>query len=778
MTRQWVPCCDWRRLQRWGILLFGTVWLTAFVSSGSVRANAVIDVNNTLLNIIQNTSAALVDGPPEVAREIALIDGAMFDAVNASSGNPYPPIAYNGGPVSGADRNAAALRAALTVMNSLYGPSSLYQQYEGVTGATYYPSIPPYANALVGPTVAQMSQVAAQISIIRAKLAALGSSPLVTAGISLGTAVGNAMLAVAANDGGHAASLQTLTPYVPPNEGNPGVYVPPSNRPAMTPTWGSVQPIGISSVTLAGLKATVPVAYAATSQGLTSQTYSLQVLQTECQGSGTGLPSNVAIACRATGFAPASAAEAQAALFWNDPGGTLQPPGHWLQIADTIAIQEELDLLDTARATAMVGLALHAAGIGAWATKYEDVAWRPVTAIQDCTAWSPNFTRCDSIWSSLIATPPHPDYLAGHPAFSGVAATALATVLGSDSVTFTSTSNAYCNAGSTTRDSLGNVVSCTLNGTTYSMATAGCANGGTLVYDTTGTVTGCTLNGIPQTVIGGGCNNAGLVSVLNSDYTANRAYNGSPLICPIAETYTSLSQASGGFLGAEFSRVAGGIHTPAAVVQALALGNAIGSFIVPVALTSGQSCNGNYNGVFNGNVTVSAGQNCVLTSPCEIKGDVNVTGGSFALACTVDRNVTISGSGAFSLHGASIGNNLHIQSLSAGQPPGTVCGSMIKGNLVVQNNASPVEIGANNANACAGNTVRNNLQVRNNSASTSIDYNNVSGNLQVNNDTATTDVSGNMVGNNLLCRNNTPAVTHIALNMVQGQAQGQCAAAP
>ena len=90
----------------------------------------------------------------------------------------------------------------------------------------------------------------------------------------------------------------------------------------------------------------------------------------------------------------------------------------------------------------------------------------------------------------------------------------------------------------------------------------------------------------------------------------------------------------------------------------------------------------------------------------------------------------------------------------------------------------PVEIGANNANACAGNTVGNNLHVHNNSAATSIDYNSVSGNLQIHNDTATTDVSGNMVGNNLLCQNNTPAVTHIALNIVQGQAQGQCAAAP
>ena len=108
MARQWISCSDWRRVRHRIILLLGTVWLAAFGSSGSARANVVVDVNNALLNIIQNTSAALVDGPTEVAREIALIDGAMFDAVNAASGSPYPPIAYQGGPVSGADPNAAA----------------------------------------------------------------------------------------------------------------------------------------------------------------------------------------------------------------------------------------------------------------------------------------------------------------------------------------------------------------------------------------------------------------------------------------------------------------------------------------------------------------------------------------------------------------------------------------------------------------------------------------------------------------------------------------------
>jgi hypothetical protein len=167
------------------------------------------------------------------------------------------------------------------------------------------------------------------------------------------------MLAVAANDGGYGASLQTLTPYIPPNEGNPGVYVPPSNRPAMTPTWGSVKPIGISSVTLAGLKATVPVAFAATGQGLTSQAYSLQVLQTECQGSRTGLPSmSRAPAGRrfrpralqrrphvqTSGYAAAAGPLAADRRPHRHPGGT--------------------DLLDTARATATVGRAT-AAGIGA-----------------------------------------------------------------------------------------------------------------------------------------------------------------------------------------------------------------------------------------------------------------------------------------------------------------------------------------------------------------------------------------------------------------------------
>ena len=179
MARQSIACCRGLGLRHWTIALFGAVWLTAFAPSGPARAgNVVVDVNSALLNIIINVSPALVTGPPEAAREIALIDGAMFDAVNASSGCPanWRFIAYHGGCVTGADPNAAALQAALTVMNSLYGPSSLYQQYKGVTGAAYYGSSSPYAGTLVGPTTTQMTEVARQISLINAELTALNPS--------------------------------------------------------------------------------------------------------------------------------------------------------------------------------------------------------------------------------------------------------------------------------------------------------------------------------------------------------------------------------------------------------------------------------------------------------------------------------------------------------------------------------------------------------------------------------------------------------------------------
>jgi hypothetical protein len=519
------------------------------------RADVLTVVNDALLNIIQNTSAPLLDGPPEVSREIAMVDGAMFDAVNAASGNQYAPEAYRGGATSGASADAAALQAAVTVMSSLYGSGSLYQQYAGQTGASYYgphgPAPNPaaaaaYAKDLIGPSKTQMADVALQISDIASDLTDLGSSSAVLAGTALGSKAGTAMIASRANDGSKAANIQTLTPYVPANEGQPGVYVPPNGRPAMTPTWGTVAPFGLGSRAVGTLEKAVPPPLAATSQA-----YALQLLQTECEGSGTALPSAIESVCGAHGFLPESSQEAAAALFWNDPGGTFQPPGHWVQIADNAAAGQGLDLLQHAREDALVGEALADAGVATWAVKYKYNLWRPLTAIRNCNHWSSYFVTCDAAWSSLITTPPHPDYVAGHPAFSGAAATVLAAFFGTDDVAFSSTSDAYCNGGTAITDPYGNVTGCTQNNIVYLMSTPG----------------------------GHGCNNA--PTEYGGYAVTSPNYNRSPLICPITEDFSSFSQASSGFLGAEFSRVVGGIHTPMAVEEALALGDAVGAALVP-----------------------------------------------------------------------------------------------------------------------------------------------------------------------------------------------------
>lgn len=588
------------RIGRWGARCVVAIGLAVGLPLHLAHADVITDVNDQMLNIIENTSASMIDGPPEVANEIMLVDTAMYDAVNAASGSPIQSFSYTGGPVTGADASAAALQAAITVMDNLYiNPStSLYQQYAGVKGSSYFSSAvlsanPSYAGLSIGPSTTQMSAVESDVAALQTELNAINagdSGSMVTASTNLGTAAGNAAIALNDASGSQAAMLATIqTPYTenPTYAGQAGEYVPPSGRPALQPTWGSVAPVGLSNSQVASAAASIPG-----QNPLNSQAYALELLQTECEGASTDI-SSIEATCQANGFGPEGTTEATAALFWNDPGGTAQPPGHWLQIADNVAAATNLDLLQHARADALVGIALEDAGIVTWGTKFGDAqlnpsndpTWRPITAItydaseENCGGWNSYFTTCLSSWSSLIATPPHPDYVAGHPAFSGAAATALVAAIGTDSVTFSSSSQNYCNGGTTTTDADGNIIACTLNSITYSLSGAGCAGLGTPVYDSVGNLIGCSLNGQAESITGGGCNNAGSEPVLNSDGTVNSAYNASPLICSIAETYDSIEQASGGYLGAEFSRVVGGIHTPDAVQDALTLGDSIGTLV-------------------------------------------------------------------------------------------------------------------------------------------------------------------------------------------------------
>jgi hypothetical protein len=177
---------------------------------------------------------------------------------------------------------------------------------------------------------------------------------------------------------------------------------------------------------------------------------------------------------------------------------------------------------------------------------------------------------------------------------------------------------------------------------------------------------------------------------------------------------------------------------------------------IAAAPASGNACNGVFNGTFQGNLKVSAGQNCVFVGGA-IDGNVQLDGGTLSLTnVTVAGNVQLLGGGAFSIGpSATIDGNLLIENLPAGGAENQVCDTHIIGNVQYQNSATPVEIGSASA-TCAGNTIGGNVEFHNNDAQGLISDNSITGNLQ--------------------CHNDTPAASGIAdSNTVGGQKQGECA---
>ena len=94
---------------------------------------------------------------------------------------------------------------------------------------------------------------------------------------------------------------------------------------------------------------------------------------------------------------------------------------------------------DSARLFALANLAGADAGIRAWDSKKHYNFWRPITAIQQLLPadndGNPD-TQADATWTSLIATPPYPDYTSGANNLSGSFTTIAARFFDTDKATF------------------------------------------------------------------------------------------------------------------------------------------------------------------------------------------------------------------------------------------------------------------------------------------------------------------------------------------------------
>ena len=157
---------------------------------------------------------------------------------------------------------------------------------------------------------------------------------------------------------------------------------------ALDPQWKNVTPFALTSGDQ--FRPDAP-------PSLTSQTYADALNEVKSLGS--------------VGSSTRTTDQTQIARFWADGSGTVTPSGHWNQIAKTAAQAEGNSVSENARLFAKLNVALADAGIAAWDAKYTYNFWRPITAIQKADQDGNDATTADINWSSLIVTPPFPEYL-------------------------------------------------------------------------------------------------------------------------------------------------------------------------------------------------------------------------------------------------------------------------------------------------------------------------------------------------------------------------------
>ncbi len=191
--------CRSDRRRRRAVLATGAiVWVLG--APAAVHADAVTDWNA----IAQTTTA--VSPPPLGARNLAIAQAAVFDAVNSIVGD-YETYAVNAAAPAGADAAAAAIGAAH------YALVQLYPAAQGALDTSFAVS-----------------------------LAAIPDGTAKTDGVAVGESVAQQILALRANDGSG-----TPAPYTPGS--GPGVWIPtpPAFAPALLPWWGTVTPFLLES---------------------------------------------------------------------------------------------------------------------------------------------------------------------------------------------------------------------------------------------------------------------------------------------------------------------------------------------------------------------------------------------------------------------------------------------------------------------------------------------------------------------------------------------------
>jgi hypothetical protein len=359
------------------VLVTGVVLALGSVSTSSSQAHtgrghgdaangdAVRAWNEITVNTLIGLPGPAGGAPPAAQVHVAMVQGAVFDAVNAIGRRHYRPYLLKKPFSPWASEDAAVAAAAYGVLRDI---------------VSTVPNLPDTNRTIVLDTLATQYADA---------LADIPDGWREVKGIAAGEAAAQVMIAARDDDGRFGPSQWV------PNTG-PGHWWPltdpTTGQPVLDPTpWvGAVQPFTLESPSQFRTRGPLK---------LSSARYAREFNEVKEIG--------------AVNSTVRTATQTYIARWWQST-----PVRSWNEVGRDLAMRNGLDAVDTARLLAMQNFSGADASINCWNDKYYWDFWRPWNAIQRAAEDGNPATEPDATWLPLIAAP-YPDHPSGHLCLDG-----------------------------------------------------------------------------------------------------------------------------------------------------------------------------------------------------------------------------------------------------------------------------------------------------------------------------------------------------------------------
>jgi hypothetical protein len=359
------------------VLVTGVVLALGSVSTSSSEAHtghghgdaangdAVRAWNEITVNTLIGLPGPAGGAPPAAQVHVAMVQGAVFDAVNAIGRKHYRPYLLKKRFSARASHDAAVAAAAYGVLRDI---------------VSTVPNLPDTNRATLLDTLATQYADA---------LADVPDGWREVKGIAAGEAAAQAMIAARDNDGRFGPSQ--WMPNTAPGHWWP-LTDPTTGQPVLDPTpWvGAVEPFTLKSPSQFRTRGPLK---------LSSARYAREFNEVKAIG--------------AVNSTVRTATQTYIARWWQST-----PVRSWNEVGRELAMRSGLDAVDTARLLALQNFSGADASINCWNDKYHWDFWRPWNAIQRAAEDGNPATKPDATWLPLIAAP-YPEHPSGHLCLDG-----------------------------------------------------------------------------------------------------------------------------------------------------------------------------------------------------------------------------------------------------------------------------------------------------------------------------------------------------------------------